>query len=82
MTKTWCVDGKHYSNTKNITQFEKVNSKNKKQVKIIKGTVVICTVVINHKFSLSKPDEAKSLLKEVIVKICTVHLCQIQRGLI
>ena len=38
MTKTWCVGGKHYSNTNNITQYEKVNPKTKKLVKIIKGT--------------------------------------------
>ena len=42
MAKTWCVGGKHYSNTNNITQFEKVNPKNKKLVKIIKGTCRIC----------------------------------------
>ena len=43
MTKTWCVGGRHYSNTNNITQYEKVNLRNKKLVKIIKGTCSICS---------------------------------------
>ena len=30
MTNTWCVGGRHYSDTDNITQYEKVNPKNKK----------------------------------------------------
>ena len=42
MTKTWCVGGKQFSNTNNITQYEKVNPKTKKLVKIIKGTCNIC----------------------------------------
>ena len=37
MTKTWCVSGKHYSNTVNENIFEKINPKTKKLVKIIKG---------------------------------------------
>ena len=40
--KTWCVGCKHFSNTNNITQYEKVNPKTKKLVKIIKGTCTIC----------------------------------------
>ena len=43
MTKTWCVGGKHYSNTDNKTQYEKVNPRTKKLVKIIKGTCSICS---------------------------------------
>ena len=43
MTKTWCVGGKHYSNTNNITQYEKVNPRTEKLVKIIKGTCSICS---------------------------------------
>ena len=39
---TWSVGGKHYSNTNNITQYEKVNPKFKKLVKVIKGTCSIC----------------------------------------
>ena len=42
MTKTWCVGGKHYSNIDNITQYEKVNPKTKKLVKIKKGSCSIC----------------------------------------
>ena len=42
MTKTWCLGGRHYSNTNNITEYEKVNPKNKKLVKVIKGTCSIC----------------------------------------
>ena len=42
MTKTWCVGGRHKSNTKNIIEYEKANPRNKKLVKIIKGTCSIC----------------------------------------
>ena len=38
---TWCVGGKLYSNTDNISHYEKVNPKTKKLVKIIKGTCSI-----------------------------------------
>ena len=43
MTKTWCVSGKHYSNTVNENIFEKVNPRIKKLVKIIKGSCSICS---------------------------------------
>ena len=43
MTKTWCVGGRHKSKINNITQYEKVNTRNKKLVKIIKGTCSICS---------------------------------------
>ena len=42
MTKTWCVGGQHYSNTNIVIQFEKVNPRTKKLVKIIKGRCSIC----------------------------------------
>ena len=42
MTKTWCVGGKQYSNTYNKIEYEKINPKTKKLVKIIKGTSSIC----------------------------------------
>ena len=42
MTKTWCVGGRHMSNTNNIVVYEKVNPKTEKLVKIIKGTCTIC----------------------------------------
>ena len=53
MIKTWCVGGRHMSNTNNITQYEKVNPKTKKLVKI-KKELVVFAIVINHKFLLSK----------------------------
>ena len=42
MSKTYCLGGRHMSNTNNITQYEKVNPRTKKLVKIIKGTCTIC----------------------------------------
>ena len=42
MTKTYCVGGKHYSNTNNIVEYEKVNPRTKKLVKVIKGICDIC----------------------------------------
>ena len=36
------MGGRHYSDTINITQYEKVNTKTKKLVKTIKGTCSIC----------------------------------------
>ena len=42
MAKTSCVGGRHFSNTNNITQYEKFNPKTKKPVKVIKGTCTIC----------------------------------------
>ena len=42
MTKTYCLGGRHYSDTISITQYDKVNPKTKKLVKIIKGTCSIC----------------------------------------
>ena len=42
MTKTWCVGGRHYSDTNNTTMYEKVNPRTEKLVKIIKGSCSIC----------------------------------------
>ena len=42
MTKSYCLGGRHMSNTDNITQYEKVNPRTKKLVKIIKGTCSVC----------------------------------------
>ena len=42
MTKTWCVGGKRYSDTNNITEYEKRNPMTKKLVKIIQGKCTIC----------------------------------------
>ena len=51
MTKTYCLGGRHYSDTNNITQYEKVNPKTKKLVKVIKGTCSICGRNKSHIFS-------------------------------
>ena len=40
--QSYCLGGRHYSKTNNITQYEKRNPKIKKLVKIIKGTCSIC----------------------------------------
>ena len=42
MTKTWCVGGRHKSDTNNLIEYGKVNPRTKKLVKIIKGTCNIC----------------------------------------
>ena len=42
MTKTYCLGCRHYSNTNNIVEYEKVNPRTKKLNKIIKGTCSIC----------------------------------------
>ena len=41
--KNFLLGGRHYSDTINITQYEKVNPRTKKLVKIIKGTCSICS---------------------------------------
>ena len=42
MTKTWCVGGRHMSKTNDVSEYEKVNPRTKKLVKVIKGTCNIC----------------------------------------
>ena len=42
MTKTWCVGGRHMSNTNNIVEYEKGNPRTKKLIKVIKGKCSIC----------------------------------------
>ena len=42
MTKTYCLGGRHYSNTNIKTQYEKVSPKTDKLVKIIEGKCAIC----------------------------------------
>ena len=42
MPKTWCVGGRHKSNTNNIIEYEKVNPKTKKLVEIIMRKCSIC----------------------------------------
>ena len=52
MIKTYCLGGRHMSNTNNIIEYEKVNTKTKKLVKLSK-VLAVFAVVINHKFLLS-----------------------------
>ena len=56
MTETWCVGGKQKQKTNNFIDYEKVNPKTKKLVKVNKGTCSICVFVdeTSHKFLLSK----------------------------
>ena len=48
MSKTYCLAGRHMSNTNNLVEYEKVNPRTKKlklyktKTKIIKGTCSIC----------------------------------------
>ena len=42
MEKTWCDGGKHYSNTNNIPQYEKVNPRTKRLLKILKSSRSVC----------------------------------------
>ena len=42
MKKIWCVGGRHKNDTNNIIEYEKVNPKTEKPVKVIKGTCSIC----------------------------------------
>ena len=79
MTKTWCIGGRHYSNTFNTFEYGKLNPKTKKLVKLLEVNVVFM-VVINVKFLLSKRLKEKILLKRENAKINTVHLCLIQHG--
>ena len=41
MTITWCVGGRHYSNTNILVEYENVNTKTKKLVKVITGNCSI-----------------------------------------
>ena len=51
MTKTWCVGGRHYSNTNNLIQYEKANPGTKKIVKIIKRKCSYCGRNISQIFT-------------------------------
>ena len=42
MVKTWCVGGRHYSDTINQNIYKKLKPKIKKLVKLIKGKCDIC----------------------------------------
>ena len=53
MTKTWCVGGGHYIESKNQNVFEKLNTKTKNLLKLSRELVVIVEE-LKIKFSLSK----------------------------
>ena len=40
--QSYCLGGRHMSDTNNLVVYEKVNPRTKKLVKIIKGTCSIC----------------------------------------
>ena len=84
MTKTWCVGGKQYSNTNNITQFEKVNPKTRKLVRNIKGSCCICGRNSSQIFTklMTKGEDFVQRGKCKNNQTITVHLCQFQHGLI
>ena len=81
MTKTFYLVGRQYSNTNNLVEYEKVNPKNKKLVKITKGTCNICGRN-KIKFLLRKGLKARIFLKGENVKTIIVHLCEIQHDVI
>ena len=81
MTKTWCVGGRHMSNPNNNIEFEKLNPKTNKLVKIIKGTCNFCSRN-KSQFFFNKRLEDKILFKKEDVKINTIHQCLIVLGLI
>ena len=53
MTATYCLGGRHYSNTINQNVIEKVNPKTKKLSKLLEVNVRYVEG-INHKFSLNE----------------------------
>ena len=81
MTKTWCLGGRHYSNTNIITQYEKRKPKTKNLLELSKKNVIF-VLVMNDNFFPNKWLEEKTLSKKQIVKIIIAHLCQIQYGVI
>ena len=40
--QTYCLEGRHYSNTNNLVEYEKINPKTQKLVKILKGKCGVC----------------------------------------
>ena len=53
MTKTWYASGRHYSDTNIKIEYEQVNPRLKKSLKLSKESVVFA-IETNHKFLLSK----------------------------
>ena len=67
MKKTWCVSENHYSNTNNITQYEKRNPKTKKLVEIFKGTCTFCGRNESQTFTKCRQEE------NLFLKMQNVH---------
>ena len=42
MTTTWCAGGRHMSNTNNIIEYDKVNPRIEKLIKVFKSKCNIC----------------------------------------
>ena len=40
--QTYCLGRRHYSHTNNLVEYEKVNPRTKKLVKVIEGICIIC----------------------------------------
>ena len=53
MGKTYCLGGRHLSNTNNLVEYEKVNPRTEKIVKFLKENVALVVVII-YKFLLNK----------------------------
>ena len=51
MTKTWCVGGRHISNTNIVIEYGKVNPRNRNLLKNVKGTCSICGRNISQIFT-------------------------------
>ena len=51
MKKTYCIGGRHYSDTVNQNVYEKLNPKTKKLVKILKSQCSICGKNKSHIFT-------------------------------
>ena len=79
--KTWCVGGKHYSNTNNFVEYEKVNPRTKKLVKIIKGTCSICDRKKSQIFT-KKMTRGQNFVTNANILTAIDQLCQIQHGVI
>ena len=80
--QSYCLVSRHYSQTVNQNVFEKVNHRTKKNYLKLSREFVVIAEELKVKFFISKRLEEKSFLKREDVKINTVRLCQVQRGLI
>ena len=78
--KTYRLGGRHLSNTKNLIEYEKVNPRSKKLVKIIKRTCSICEGNKSQIFTeqMTRGESLKVLNALMVID----HLCQKQHGVI